>query len=144
MNKLFFYLLFFCLFSCYVSAQNTWLKNFGSTQFDNTDKVSTDNLNNVYISGRMRTTMTIGDTTLLKIGANPYNYFLAKFTESGQFIWALNIDVAPSTDPVSGLEVDRNQNIYMTLDKPGTLYKINSNGIILVKKNFQCSKCSFI
>lgn len=136
MNKLFFYLLFFCLFSCYVSAQNTWLKNFGSTQFDNTDKVSTDNLNNVYISGRMRTTMTIGDTTLVKIGANPYNYFLAKFTESGQFIWALNIDVAPSTDPVSGLEVDRNQNIYMTLDKPGTLYKINSNGIILVKKTF--------
>ena len=136
MNKLFFYLLFFCLFSCYVSAQNTWLKNFGSTQFDNTDKVSTDNLNNVYISGRMRTTMTIGDTTLVKIGANPYNYFLAKFTESGQFIWALNVDVAPSTDPVSGLEVDRNQNIYMSLDKPGTLYKINSNGIILVKKTF--------
>lgn len=136
MNKHFFYLLFFCLFSCHVSAQNTWLKNFGSTQFDNTDKVSTDNLNNVYISGRMRTTMTIGDTTLVKIGANPYNYFLAKFTESGQFIWALNVDVAPSTDPVSGLEVDRNQNIYMTLDKPGTLYKINSNGIILVKKTF--------
>lgn len=136
MNKLFIYLLFFCFFSYHVSAQNTWLKNFGSTQFDNTDKVSTDDLNNVYISGRMRTTMTIGDTTLIKIGANPYNYFLAKFTESGQFVWALNVDVAPSTDPVSGLEVDRNYNIYMTLDKPGTLYKINSNGIILVKKTF--------
>jgi hypothetical protein len=119
-----------------VSAQNTWLKDFGSTQLDNTDKVSTDDSNNVYISGRMRTNMTIGDTTLIKIGANPYNYFLAKFTESGQFVWALNIDVAPSTDPVSGLEVDRNYNIYMTLDKPGTLYKINSNGIILVKKTF--------
>lgn len=136
MNKHFFYFLLFYFFSQSVFAQNTWLKNFGSTQFDNTDKVSTDNLNNVYISGRMRTTMTIGDTTLVKIGANPYNYFLAKFTESGQFIWALNVDVAPSTDPVSGLEVDRNQNIYMTLDKPGTLYKINSNGIILVKKTF--------
>lgn len=136
MNKLFIYLTFFYFFSQNVIAQNSWLKNFGSTQFDNTDKVSTDNLNNVYISGRMRTTMTIGDTTLVKIGSNAYNYFLAKFTENGQFIWALNVDVAPSTDPVSGLEVDKNQNIYMTLEKPGTLYKINSNGIILVKKTF--------
>jgi len=126
----------FVIFAQFVFGQNTWLKNFGSTQFDNADKVSTDDLNNVYISGRMRTTMTIGDTTLIKIGANPYNYFLAKFTENGQFVWALNVDVAPSTDPVSGLEVDRNLNIYMTLDKPGTLYKINSNGIILVKKTF--------
>jgi hypothetical protein len=55
MNKQFIYLTLFYFLSQNVIAQNTWLKNFGSTQFDNTDKVSTDDLNNVYISGRMRT-----------------------------------------------------------------------------------------
>jgi len=127
-------LFLFVIISFQLTAQNNWLKNFGSTQIDYADKVITDSLNNVFISGRMRTNMTIGDTTLLKIGANPYNYFLAKFTESGQFVWALNVDVAPSTDPVGGLEVDRNQNIYMTLERPGTLYKISTNGIVLIKK----------
>ncbi len=127
-------LFLFVIINFGTTAQNNWLKNFGSTQIDYADKVITDSLNNVFISGRMRTNMTIGDTTLLKIGANPYNYFLAKFTESGQFVWALNVDVAPSTDPVGGLEVDRNQNIYMTLERPGTLYKISTNGIVLIKK----------
>ncbi len=75
--------LLFILLSIQSFSQNNWLKNFGSTQLDYGDKLITDQLNNVYIAGRMRTNMTIGDTTLIKMGANPYNYFLAKFTESG-------------------------------------------------------------
>ncbi|MCF8429264.1 MAG: T9SS type A sorting domain-containing protein [Bacteroidia bacterium] len=136
MNKQFIYLLFFYFFTQNSKAQNSWIKNFGSTQFDYTDKVSTDDLNNVYISGRMRTNMTIGDTNLVKLGSSAYNYFLAKFTENGQFIWALNVEAAPNTDPVSGLEIDKNQNVYLALEKPGIIYKISSNGVVLIKKTF--------
>ena len=128
--------LLFILLSIQSFSQNNWLKNFGSTQLDYGDKVITDQLNNVYIAGRMRTNMTIGDTTLIKMGANPYNYFLAKFTESGQFIWALHVDVAPNTDPVGGLACDVLNNVYMALERPGTLYKISTTGIILIKKTF--------
>ncbi|MFZ4796900.1 MAG: T9SS type A sorting domain-containing protein [Bacteroidia bacterium] len=136
MKKQIIFSFIFIILAQFVFGQNTWLKNFGSTQFDNADKVSTDDLNNVYISGRMRTTMTIGDTTLVKLGSNAYNYFLAKFTENGQFIWALNVEAAPNTDPVSGLEIDRNQNVFLALEKPGIIYKISSSGVVLIKKTF--------
>lgn len=127
-------LFLFVIISFQLSGQNNWLKNFGSTQIDYGDKVITDQLNNVYIAGRMRANMTIGDTTLIKFGSSAYNYFLAKFSENGQFLWALHVEAAPNTDPVGGLACDVLNNVYMTLERPGTLYKISTNGIVLIKK----------
>lgn len=131
-----YFLLLFTLLSIQSFSQNNWLKNFGSTQIDYGDKVITDQLNNVYIAGRMRANMTIGDTTLIKFGSSFYNYFLAKFSENGEFLWALHLEAAPNTDPVGGLACDALNNVYMTLERPGTLYKISTNGIVLIKKTF--------
>ncbi|MES2656510.1 MAG: T9SS type A sorting domain-containing protein [Bacteroidota bacterium] len=121
-----------------IQAQNTWLKTFGSLEFDHLDRVTTDDSNNVYVAGRMRANMTVGDTTLTKINSSgSYNYFVVKYTESGDFVWALNVDVPAGIDQVSGLACDKLGFVYMAIEKPGTLFKITPNGTVAIKKTMQ-------
>lgn len=125
-------------FSFQLSAQNNWFKNFGSTKFEYLDRVATDDSNNVYVAGRMGANMTIGDTTLVKINfSSSYNYFVVKFTEAGKFVWGLNIDVPAGIDQVSGLAADKLGYVYMAIEKPGMLYKINPNGTFAIQKTIQ-------
>jgi len=136
-NILFLILVFI---STHTFAQNTWLKNFGSTQFDYFDAISTDDSGNVYVAGRMAGSITIGDTTLNKIGGSSYSYFLAKFTSNGNFTWIAGVNVVPNLEIVSGLAVDKNFNVYMSINDPGTLFKFNQNGTQLFQKTIQSWK----
>ena len=74
MKKLFHFGLLVLLTSGFAQAQNTWLKNFGSTKFEYMDAVATDDSGNVYVAGRMAANMVIGDTTLTKVGSYSYSY----------------------------------------------------------------------
>ncbi len=128
------------LISTQVFTQNTWLRHFGSSQFEYFDAITTDDSGNVYVAGRMAATITIGDTTLNKIGGSSYSYFLSKFTSAGNFVWIAGVNVAPNIEMVSSLAVDKNFNIYMSINDPGTLFKFNQEGTQLYKKTIQSWK----
>ncbi len=128
------------LISTQVFAQNTWLKYFGSTQFEHFDAITADDSGNVYVAGRMAASITIGDTTLNKIGSSSYSYFLAKFSSAGNFVWITGVNVAPNIEMVSSLAVDKNFNVYMSINDPGTLFKFNQDGTQLYKKTIQSWK----
>lgn len=138
MKKTLLFIALLIISSYAIQAQNTWLKTFGSAKFDYLDRVAIDDSNNVYAAGRMSANMNIGDTTLTKINSSgSYNYFVVKFTEAGQFVWGLNVDVPAGIDQVSGLACDRLGFVYMAIEKPGTLFKINPNGTVAIKKTIQ-------
>lgn len=132
--------LFLIVISSYTQAQNTWLKNFGSTKFENMDAVATDDSGNVYVAGRMAASMVIGDTTIPKAGGSSYSYFLAKYTSAGNFRWATSVNVAPNIELVSGIAVDHNFNVYMSINDPGTLFKFNQAGNLIYQKTIQSWK----
>jgi len=63
--------------------------------------LETDNLGNVYISG--------------KTSQNPSDYMLIKYNESGTIVWSEFYDGPEhSNDYSSGMAIDRNRNIYLT------------------------------
>lgn len=140
MKKLSHFCLLLLLTSSFAQAQNTWLKNFGSTKFEYMDAVATDDSGNVYVAGRMAANMVIGDTTLSKAGGNSYSYFLAKYTSGGNFRWATTVNVAPNIELVSGIAVDHNFNVYMSINDPGTLFKFNQEGNLIYQKTIQSWK----
>lgn len=138
MKKIIAFIILLVISNCTIQAQNTWLRNFGSAKFDYLDRVATDDSNNVYVAGRMAANMTVGDTTLKKINSNgSYNYYVVKYTEAGRFVWALNVDVPAGIDQVSGLACDKLGYVYLAIEKPGTLYKINPNGTVAIQKTIQ-------
>jgi hypothetical protein len=140
MKKLFHFGLLVLLTSGFTQAQNTWLKNFGSTKFEYMDAVATDDSGNVYVAGRMAANMVIGDTTLTKVGSYSYSYFLAKYTSAGNFRWATTVGVAPNIELVSGIAVDHNFNVYMSINDPGTLFKFDQAGNLIYQKTIQSWK----
>lgn len=140
MKKLFHFGLLVLLTSGFAQAQNTWLKNFGSTKFENMDAVATDDSGNVYVAGRMAESMVIGDTTLPKAGGSSYSYFIAKYTSAGNFRWASTVNVAPNIELVSGIAVDHNFNVYMSINDPGTLFKFDQAGNLIYQKTIQSWK----
>lgn len=140
MNKHILFLVALLFFSFQNFAQNTWLKNFGSTKFEYFDAITTDDSGNVYVAGRMAASMTIGDTTIPKVGGSSYSYFLAKFTTNGNFVWVRGVNVAPNIELVGGLTVDKQYNVYMSISDPGTLFKFDKDGNELYKKTIQSWK----
>lgn len=118
------------------NAQNTWLKTFGGDETDRVNQIETDDAGNIYVAGRINADLTIGDTTIKKDGSSSisiYNYFLIKFNKAGDFVWA-NMFRATSSDRISGLAVDKNHNVYMSLWKPSYYYKFDSTGKQLFEK----------
>ncbi len=119
-----------------VTAQNTWLKTFGGDEVEAVNQIETDDAGNVYVAGRTNADLTIGDTVIKKDGSSStsvYNFFLVKFNKAGDFVWANMLRVL-STDGVSGLAVDKEHNVYMSLRKPSYYYKFDSTGKQLFEK----------
>ncbi|MFN7313447.1 MAG: T9SS type A sorting domain-containing protein [Bacteroidota bacterium] len=126
------------IFISKAQAQNTWVKSFGSAQFDYLDKLAADHDGNVYVAGRIRANVQIDDTLITKIGSGSYNYILVKLNEQGKKVWVVNFyQNAAAIDEVSGVTVDESGNVYVSLTRPGILFKYNINGIKIFEKTFQ-------
>ena len=130
-------LLLLCSIVFNAQAQNTWVKNFGSAQFDYLDKLAADHDGNIYVAGRIRANVQIDDTLITKIGSGSYNYILVKLNEQGKKVWVVNFyQNAAAIDEVSGVTVDESGNVYVSLTRPGILFKYNINGIKIFEKTF--------
>lgn len=124
------------LFIGSITAQNTWLKTFGGTESETVSEVETDDAGNVYVAGRTNADLTIGDSVIKKDGSSStsiYNIFLIKFDKNGDYVWA-NMFRAPSTGGASGLAIDKNHNVYLSLWTPSYYYKFDSTGKLLFEK----------
>lgn len=128
--------LFVIILSSYASncySQNwSWAKKSNTTtDFQTAKKVCTDNFNNVFVIGYQDGNATFGATTL-----NPGS-FIAKYSSSGTFLWAKNIDCT-----ANDVKTDPSGNVYILGNYLGTFTSggltMTSNGnsdICLVKYN---------
>jgi hypothetical protein len=94
---------------------------------DGGHRVGFDSQNNVYVAGWMNGTVNFNPNGTYNLTATSptADVFLAKYTNSGQFIWALNFGATNSTDQniCAGLAVDQMNNVIIT----GQLYGTNAN-----------------
>lgn len=80
------------------SGQILWVNHFGGVGNDQGISLSTDAAGNRFLTGYFWNEITIGDSTFI---GNGFDGFIAKFTQNGQFIWALQTDGPGSVIPFS-------------------------------------------
>jgi len=111
--------------------------------------VKVDKSNNIIVSGNFEAYLKIDNNTFAAGNTNFNRYFLAKFSNDGNFIWYQNLSYYSlySTTSNSTIDIDNDNSIYtastyyeaqtinfpnMTVNEPfggkTIIYKINSNG----------------
>ncbi len=99
-----------------MNAQNyEWAKGIGGTSSDYGYSVAVDGSRNTYSTGTFRDTADFdpsGNTANL-ISTGESDIFLAKYDDSGNYIWAIGMG-SSSTDYVHAVIVDNNDDIYIT------------------------------
>jgi type IX secretion system substrate protein/beta-propeller repeat-containing protein len=97
----------------------SWIRNFGSSHNDVGRKICTDNANNVYVAGIFQDSIVIGTTILHTVSWQ--DIFLAKYDNSGNFIWVKRIG-GLYDEGIGDLSIDNSNNIYLSGNFAGTLY----------------------
>lgn len=93
-----------------ISSSGTWqwVKSTGGEVKD----ISVDSNTNVYIAGKMSTNVTLGTTTLTKVGN--YDAFWAKVDTNGSWAWAKSVGSTSGNTQTLGITIDTSNNIYST------------------------------
>lgn len=87
-----------------------WVANTGVSDID-INGMATDNNGNLFISGSMSNTVSLGSTTLTSAGGS--DGFVAKLSSSGAWIWAKSVGGSGS-DWASGVDTDSAGNVFMS------------------------------
>ncbi len=90
-----------------------WIKTFGNNDLDGISAISTDNLNNIYITGAFKDSINIDGMILRNVETD---LLLAKFNEDGNLIWAKQAQIQGNSQVFAGLNLlsDPNGNTYST------------------------------
>ena len=133
----------------YISKLDTngnfvWAKNIGAQFFETGVAITTDNNNNVYVTGKFAGTLSVntstGTTTLS--GVSSSSGFILKLDSNGIIAWAKSISGA-GTEVVYAISVDDSGNVFATgnftsatdLDPGTSVYNIMGSGIYVLKLN---------
>jgi len=73
--------------------------------------ITVDPQDNIYITGSFSDTLNLGG---IKLTANNYNMFIAKYRPNGGIEWALNASGLGAPNEGYGITVDDSSNIYVT------------------------------
>ena len=76
--------------------------------------VATDAAGNVYVSGGVAGSLSIGGLTLATAGSTDVNLALLSFTPQGAPRWAISAGTATGTEAALGLALDGSSNLYVT------------------------------
>lgn len=99
-----------------------WAKSFSSPAMDFPKYLTLDSMNNVIVTGAFFGTVDFDPSAatynLTAVGANQ-DIFVAKFTSSGNFVWARNFG-GDSQEQGTSIAIDGSDNIYVTGDFSGT------------------------
>lgn len=111
------------LFSCYATfafGQTDWAKNIGGTSLDQGSDVVMDNFGNLYTTGFFEGTVDFnpgaGVMNLSSVGAR--DFFIAKYDNLGQLIWAKGIG-GGSHEHARSIALDAAGNIFVAGDYNG-------------------------
>ncbi|MBI2967293.1 MAG: SBBP repeat-containing protein [Bacteroidetes bacterium] len=92
-----------------------WAKNIGSTGYDGARSIAVDDSGYVYITGDFRGTADFdpgpGTTNFTPIGVS--GGFLAKYSASGNYLWAIIID-SPGDDRGYKITIDDSNKVFIT------------------------------
>jgi hypothetical protein len=96
------------------SADGTqlWSKRFGGTGDEFVKRVAVDGSGNVLVAGNFRGTTDLGSGPLTSSGG--LDMFVAKYSASGEFVWAKRFGSANGDDSANGLAVDAGGNVIVT------------------------------
>ncbi|RFS17094.1 hypothetical protein [Emticicia sp. C21] len=89
-----------------------WLKKAGGSSFELSTGITTDNANNIYITGLMAETAYFGNSSVTSNGAA--DFFLAKYDTNGDLIWVKNGGGATDDGGIGNFKVDANGNIFVS------------------------------
>ncbi len=92
-----------------------WVKTIGSVNEDACRSLLIDDNNDIVISGFFSDTVDFDpDTSDYFLSTNaPYSAFIAKYSNTGNFIWAKKIE-GITNFPVNGIDNDQNNSIYFS------------------------------
>jgi gliding motility-associated-like protein len=132
------------------SGEVLWARSEGGSGSENASGITTDNLNNLILTGQYTGSSSIGGLSLSStfdpnLNAPAADLFISKYTSNGDPIWVLN-GQAKYEDRGLAVHTDFNNNIYMTgqfsdtlVFSSQTIYNIGYNVGFLAKINPQGS-----
>ena len=100
------------------SGNQVWIKQFGTSSFDEANEISTDSNGNIYITGYIGGEYIDGEI-------REKDFFIAKYDKSGNQVW-IKQSGASETDEASGVSIDSSGNVFVTGYTEGSLLA-NSN-----------------
>ncbi len=100
------------------SGNQVWIKQFGTSSFDEANEISTDSNGNIYITGYIGGDYIDGEI-------REKDFFIAKYDKSGNQVW-FKQSSASETDEASGVSTDSSGNVFVTGYTEGSLLG-NSN-----------------
>lgn len=107
-----------------------WVSKAGGTGIDNAYSVALDGNGYSFVTGIIRGTAQFGGFTVPSLGS--YDIFAAKFSPSGQCLWAKSFGSTTADDQAEEIVVDRSGYCYVTGEFRGTAafgpYTLTSNG----------------
>lgn len=91
----------------------SWARTIGGSNSEDAQQITIDNQGNILICGGFRSaTVYLADTMLSSCGCAPYT-FLAKYSDSGELIWARNL-LGISEVRCNDVAVDKNNDVIIT------------------------------
>jgi hypothetical protein len=88
-----------------------WVEQAGGTGFDRGNRIKTDDLGNIVVTGRFETTAFFGDTSLSSFGTE--DIFVAKYDAAGSLLW-VNQAGGTAVDRGQGIATDASGNTIVT------------------------------
>lgn len=99
-----------------------WVKDMGGSGYDLGISITTDELGNVYTTGRFDESISIdtGKGIFKLITKGGFDIFIVKFNELGDFVWGKNIG-GTTWDNGVFIRTDSQENVYLTGSFTGTV-----------------------
>lgn len=104
------------------SGAFSFAKSIGGTQTDCGNGISTDNSGNLYLTGSFWATVDFdpGSGTAYLTSAGSGDAFVAKYSNTGNYIWAIKLG-GTSSDDGKSIDIDDSGNVYVAGDFCGTV-----------------------
>lgn len=93
------------------SGNLIWVKQAGSDDYDESASITTDNLDNVYVTGYFKGTAAFGGSSLTSYGER--DIFINKYDSSGNLIWVKQAG-SSGDDEGSSITTDNANNVLIT------------------------------
>jgi hypothetical protein len=126
------------------TGNNIWSKqtqNYSSTDF--AEGIVTDNNGTSFITGQFFDTLFFDSTAVLGAGNVEANIFAGKLNNDGNILWLQKAGASTGYCGGIGIDIDENDNVYLTGFFHGSIYfgTINLSGLFGVANEIFIAKC---